>query len=159
MLHPTTLDPELITALKRLKLGRIAETLPERLVLADQQEMAFAELLLLVLTDEIARRDSSAADLRARAARLDPAMQLERWDKTAKVSFDKRLLAELTSLRFLEAHRHVVVLGPVGVGKTFIAQALGHLACRTATRCASRAPMRCSDAYARAGLTTPATSR
>jgi DNA replication protein DnaC len=130
MPHVTTIDPELIHALKRLKLGRIAETLPERLVLADKQEMAFDELLLLVLTDEIARRDSSAADSRARAARLDPAMQLECWDKTAKVSFDKRLLAELTSLRFLEAHRHVVVLGPVGVGKTFIAQALGHLACR-----------------------------
>ena len=130
MPHVATLDPELISALKRLKLGRIAETLPERLVLADKQEMTFDALLLLVLTDEIARRDSSASDSRARAARLDPAMQLERWDKTAKVSFDKRLLAELTSLRFLEAHRHVVVLGPVGVGKTFIAQALGHLACR-----------------------------
>lgn len=36
----------------------------------------------------------------------------------------------VTSLRFLEAHRHVVVLGPVGVGKTFVAQALGHIACR-----------------------------
>jgi DNA replication protein DnaC len=34
------------------------------------------------------------------------------------------------SLRFLEAHRHVVVLGPVGVGKTFVSQALGHIACR-----------------------------
>lgn len=34
------------------------------------------------------------------------------------------------SLRFLEAHRHVCVLGPVGVGKTFVATALGHLACR-----------------------------
>jgi DNA replication protein DnaC len=130
MPHVATIDPELINALKRLKLGRIAETLPERLVLADKQDMAFDELLLLILTDEIARRDSSASDTRARAARLDPTMQLERWDKTSKVSFDKRLLAELTSLRFLESHRHVVVLGPVGVGKTFIAQALGHLACR-----------------------------
>jgi DNA replication protein DnaC len=61
---------------------------------------------------------------------LDAAMRLENWDKTTKVSFDKRMLAELGSLRFLEAHRHVVILGPVGVGKTFMAQALGHLACR-----------------------------
>lgn len=124
------LSPELVRALKRLKLGRIAETLPDRLVLADKQEMTFDELLLLVLTDEIARRDSTAADNRAREAGLDPGMRLEAWDKTAKVSFDKRMLAELTSLRFLEAHRHAVVLGPVGVGKTFIAQALGHIACR-----------------------------
>ena len=51
-------------------------------------------------------------------------------DKTAKVTYDKRLLAELVSLRFIEAHRHIVVLGPVGVGKTFVSQALGHIACR-----------------------------
>jgi hypothetical protein len=126
----TVLNPELVGALKRLKLGRIADTLPERLVLADKQEMSFDDLLLLVLTDEIARRDNTAADLRASEARLDPAMRLETWDKTSKVSFDKRMLAELTSLRFLEAHRHVVVLGPVGVGKTFVSQALGHIACR-----------------------------
>jgi DNA replication protein DnaC len=124
------INPELIQALKRLKLGRIAETLPERLVLADKQEMTFDDLLLLVLTDEIARRDNTAADVRAREAGLDPAMRIELWDKTAKVSFDKRMLAELMSLRFLEAHRHVVVLGPVGVGKTFVSQALGHVACR-----------------------------
>jgi DNA replication protein DnaC len=124
------LNAELVGALKRLKLGRIADTLPERLVLADKQEMTFDDLLLLVLTDEIARRDNTAAETRASEARLDPAMRLEAWDKTSKVSFDKRMLAELTSLRFLEAHRHVVVLGPVGVGKTFVSQALGHIACR-----------------------------
>jgi DNA replication protein DnaC len=124
-----TPNPELVTALKRLKLGRIADTLPERLVLAEKQDMAFEDLLLLVLSDEISRRDSAAADVRAREAGLDKTMRLELWDKTAKVTFDKRMLAELTSLRFLETHRHVIVLGPVGVGKTFIAQALGHIAC------------------------------
>lgn len=124
------ISPELVTALKRLKLGRIAETLPERLVLADKQDMSTEDLLLLCLTDEIARRDNSAAERRADDADLNPMMRFELFDKTAKVSFDKRMLAELTSLRFLEAHKHVVVLGPVGVGKTFLANALGHLACR-----------------------------
>jgi DNA replication protein DnaC len=123
-------NAELVTALKRLKLGRILDTLPERLVLADKQEMPFDDLLLMLLTDEIARRDNAAADNRATEAGLDPSMRLELWDKTSKVSFDKRMLSELVSLRFLEAHRHVCVLGPVGVGKTFIANALGHIACR-----------------------------
>lgn len=125
-----TLNPDLVDALKRLRLGRIAESLPERLVLAEKQDIAFDELLLMLLTDEIARRDGAAAQNRATQAGLDPSMRLEQWDKTAKVTFDKRVLAELTSLRFLEAHKHVCVLGPVGVGKTFIASALGHLACR-----------------------------
>ena len=127
---PTALNPELVDALKRLRLGRIAATLPERLVLADKQDMPLDELLLMVLTDEISRRDSTATENRAAEAGLDPEMLLERWDKAAKVSFDKRMLAELVSLRFLETHRHVCILGPVGVGKTFIASALGHLACR-----------------------------
>jgi DNA replication protein DnaC len=124
------INPELVDALKRLRLGRIALSLPERLVLADKQEMSFDDLLLMILTDEIARRDNTAADTRAAEAGIDPTMRLELWDKAAKVTFDKRMLSELVSLRFLETHRHVCVLGPVGVGKTFIAQALGHIACR-----------------------------
>ena len=128
--HTPQLTPELVDALKRLRLGRIALSLPERLVLADKQDMSFEDLLLMILTDEITRRENTAADNRAAEAGLDSSMRLELWDKTAKVTFDKRLLAELMSLRFLEAHRHAIVLGPVGVGKTFIAQALGHIACR-----------------------------
>ena len=130
MTSAPTLNPELVTALKRLRLGRIAASLPERLVLADKQETSFDDLLLMLLTDEIARRDNAATDNRAAQAGLDPEMHLERWDKTSKVKFDKRVLSELVSLRFLEMHRHVCVLGPVGVGKTFVATALGHLACR-----------------------------
>jgi DNA replication protein DnaC len=57
-------------------------------------------------------------------------MRFELFDKTAKISFDKRMLNELVSLRFIETHRHVAILGPVGVGKTFVATALGHVACQ-----------------------------
>jgi DNA replication protein DnaC len=123
------ISSELLSALKQLKLGPIGETLPERLVLAEKQSMTHDEFLLLVLSDEVARRNAAATANRAREAGLDPVMRLELWDKSSKVSFDRRMLAELTSLRFLEAHQHAVVLGPVGVGKTFVAHALGHIAC------------------------------
>lgn len=125
-----TLSPELVAALRRLRLGRMTDTLPDRIALADAQGMSIEELLTLVLTDEIARRDVTAVDNRVAAAKLNPEMCLERFDKSAKITFDRKLFAELCSLRFLQAHRHVVILGPVGVGKTFIANALGHLACR-----------------------------
>ena len=96
----------------------------------DSKTVPFEELLTLVLTDEIARRDTTAVDNRVAAAKLDPDMCIERFDKSAKITFDRKLFNELCSLRFLQAHRHVVILGPVGVGKTFIANTLGHLACR-----------------------------
>ena len=57
-------------------------------------------------------------------------MQLQAWDDTAAVSFDQQLWAELTSLRFLADAYNVLIMGPVGVGKTFLANALGHIAVR-----------------------------
>ena len=129
-MSPEPISPDLKTVLRRLKLGPMLATLPERLTLARQQKMPHQDFLLLVLGDEASRRDSQAATLRASRARLDPNLQLEAWDPTAKVQLDQTLLNELVSLRFLQSHRHVAIVGPVGVGKTFLAHALGHIACR-----------------------------
>lgn len=126
----TPIAPDLQTVLRRLKLSGMLDTLPERFTLARQQKMPHPDFLLLVLSDEATRRDGLATTLRAQRARLDPTMQLEAWDPSAEVRFDRALLNELASLRFLEAHAHIAIVGPVGVGKTFLAHALGHAACR-----------------------------
>jgi DNA replication protein DnaC len=125
-----SIGPDLIAALKRLRLGGLLPTLAERLTLAEKEDTPYEDLLLMLLVDEISRRDSTASIRRADQAGLDPDMVLERWDKTAKVTYDRRVMNELSSLRFVEDHRNVVILGPVGVGKTFLANALGHLCCR-----------------------------
>jgi DNA replication protein DnaC len=124
------ISKDLVAVLKRLKLGRMLDTLPERFTLARQQNMPHQDFLLLTLGDEASRRDSQALVLRARRAQLDPELQLNAWDDSSNVHFDKALLNELVSLRFIEARQHVAIIGPVGVGKTFLAHALGHLACR-----------------------------
>ena len=124
------IQPELKSVLRRLKLSRLLDTLPDRLTLARQQKMPHQDLLLLALSDEVSRRDSAAAVCRATRAQLDPDQQLERWDSSSKATYDRALLNELVSLRFLEACAHVAIVGPAGVGKTFLAHALGHLACR-----------------------------
>ena len=126
----TTISSELRVALKRLKLSKMLDTLPERLTLAKSQNMPYQDLMLLVLSDEASRRDSLSSTVRAQRGHLDPTMMLELWDETAAVRLDKALLNELVSLRFLESHAHVALVGPVGVGKTFLAHALGHIACR-----------------------------
>jgi len=117
--------------MKELRLGQIVPTLADRITLAEKGDLPIEDFLLGLFTDEIERRRDASSTRRAHQAGLEPDMQFERWDKTAKVSFDRRVLQELTSLRFVEALRNVVVLGPVGVGKTFIANALGHVACRS----------------------------
>jgi len=127
---PDVISPELKATLKRLKLSKMLDTLPDRLTLARQQKMPHQDLLLLALGDEVSRRDGLAATTRAERGRLDPEMQLERWDPSAKVTYDQPLWNELVSLRFLEKGAHVAIVGPVGVGKTFLAHALGHIACR-----------------------------
>lgn len=124
------IEPDLRTVLRRLRLSRMLDTLPERLLLARQNKIPHQDFLLLVLSDEAQRRDSLSTTVRAHKARLEPESRLENWDPTARVHFDKALLAELTTLRFLESRHHVAIVGHVGVGKTFLAHALGHLACR-----------------------------
>ena len=124
------ISPELKGLLRRVKLGKTLDTLPERLTLATTSKLSHAEFLELVLADEVDRRNRQSAALRAKTARLDPAMTLEAWDPDANVTYDQAMWAELTSLRFLEDAHNALILGPVGVGKTHLAHALGHIACR-----------------------------
>src|SRR5439155_141597 len=76
------------------------------------------------------RRDSASAGRRARVAKLDSSMMLEAWDDTAAITYDRAVWTELVSMRFVDQARNAFILGPVGVGKTFLATALGHIACR-----------------------------
>jgi hypothetical protein len=103
-----------VTVLKRLRLGGLVPTLAERLSLAEKQSLPFQEVLLMLLSDEIARRNSGASERRAQQAGLSPDMVVARWDATAKVTYDRRLLQEVCSLRFVADHRNLVILGPVG---------------------------------------------
>lgn len=127
---PDVISPELRQVLRQLKLSPVLETLPERLQLARQQKLAHHDFLELLLADEVGRRDRIGGDLRARAAHLDMSMRLEAWDESTTVTFDRQLWNDLCSLRFLEEPAGVLILGPVGVGKTMLASCLGHIASR-----------------------------
>jgi DNA replication protein DnaC len=124
------ISPELRSLLRRVKLGKLLDTLPERLALAKTNGLGHGEFLELLLADEVTRRDHTSAALRARTAGLDATMTMDRWDPTTPVTFDQQTWAELGSLRFVDAGHNAVIMGPVGVGKTFLATALGHAAVR-----------------------------
>jgi hypothetical protein len=113
---PVVNDPisiELTKVMRQLKLGRMLDTLPERLILARQQHLSHAAFLELVLADEASRRDASSAARRAREAGLDATMRLDSWDESAAVRYDRTLWTDLTSLRFLDGPHGALLLGPV----------------------------------------------
>jgi DNA replication protein DnaC len=124
-MSPMSIDPDLLRLLKRLKLGALAPTLPDRLALARAQQLDYAAFLTLLLADEVQRRDQLTLDRRLTAAGFEERVSLEGFDWQSPVQLDRRHLQELFTLQFLADKQHVLLVGPVGVGKTFLAQALG----------------------------------
>ena len=124
------IQPELKAVLKRLRLSGILATLPDRWAYARQEKMDYPQFLELVLSDEIERRDHKNLTNRLQVAGFEEECTLERFDWSAKITIDKARLMELFNLQFIERHENVIFCGPVGVGKSFWAQALGHAACR-----------------------------
>ena len=126
-----SLDPDLVALFKRLKLGQVLPTLPERLTLARAQQLDYAAFLTLILADEVQRRDSQALERRLIAAGFEERVDFAAFDWSTPIQLDQRRLSELFSLNFLAKKEHVLLIGPVGVGKTFLAQALGSAATRS----------------------------
>ncbi len=123
-------DAELKALLRKSKLGRCLDTLPERLALARAESLPHADFLSLLLSDEVERRDRSSAVLRALAAKLDPSLRIDTFTHDTGAVFDRELWNELCSLRFVDDARGALILGPVGVGKKHCATALGHVGIR-----------------------------
>lgn len=113
--HGEPIGCTLVELLKPLKLGALVDT----------HHSGFLEQHL---ADEASRRESRSAALRARKAGLDPAMRIDTWHAAEDLIHDHTILADLTSLRFIDVAHSAFHLGPVGVGKTRLSTALGHMA-------------------------------
>lgn len=128
------IQTELKSVLKRLKLSGMLATLPDRYAYARQEKLDYTQFLELILSDEVERRDNKHLANRLQNAGFEEECTLERFDWSAKIRIDKGRLTELFGLHFIERHENVIFCGPVGVGKSFLAQALGHAACRVGYR-------------------------
>lgn len=121
---------ELKHLLKRLRLSGLLSTLPERVAYAKANKLTHLEFMELLLSDEAERRSHGALQRRLHSARVDHNHVMERFDWDAKITLDRDQLKVLIGLQWIERRENVILTGPVGVGKTFIANALAHAACR-----------------------------
>ncbi len=122
--HPT------LEKLKTLKFNGMLKALTEQLQMPDIQELSFEERLGLLVDREMTERDHRRLQSRLRQARLRQGACLEDIDYRPPRGLDKSLMVSLASCQWVAEHLNVLITGPTGVGKTWLACALAHQACR-----------------------------
>jgi len=122
--------PEVKHLLKALRLSGILSTLPDRVSYAAGNKLTHQEFLELVLSDELERRRHGALERRLQHAGVNLDQVMERFDWDAKITLDRERLKSLLGLEFIDRNENAILTGPVGVGKTYLANALAHAACR-----------------------------
>lgn len=120
----------IIKKLNRLKMPGIAEMLDQRLEQAMQEKWSYSALVEVLLTDEIERRNNKQLTLRLAKSRLNQSKTMETFDFSFNQKIHASLVRELSSCAFIEKKQNVFILGPSGVGKSHLAHAIGHQACR-----------------------------
>ncbi|MEZ4222303.1 MAG: IS21-like element helper ATPase IstB [Polyangiaceae bacterium] len=121
---------ELVPLLKKLKLSGVLHSLELRLCESVDDNLAYEEFLYRLLKDEVERREAKQLDQRLRRANFEHQKTLEDFDFHFNPEIPKSKVLDLATCTFVARRQNVLLLGQTGVGKSHIAQALGHRACR-----------------------------
>ncbi len=120
----------LLPRLRQLKLSGMQDAIAARIDEARTRQLDPLDFLLVLLEDEIARRETEGVARRIRQAHFEEVCDLRDFDWNYNPEVPKAQLWSFASGRYVDEHAAVVLCGPTGVGKTFLAQALGVEACR-----------------------------
>jgi DNA replication protein DnaC len=124
------LTEPLIQQLHGLRLKGMANCLEHQLTSPDQRERSFDERLGLMIQHELQERSGYRLAQRLRWAKLPMSACLEDLDTRTPRGIDAAQLAQVTDLGWIREHLNVLITGPTGVGKSYVAAALAHSACR-----------------------------
>ncbi len=125
MLTYPTLDK-----LKAMRFTGMARALEEQMQMAEIDSLSFEERLGLLIDREMTERENRRLTTRLRKAKLRQNAAIEDIDYRHPRGLDRSLMAKLSSCQWISQHLNVLITGPTGCGKTYIACALAHKACR-----------------------------
>lgn len=122
---------ETIAKLNQMKLFAMANSLTERLSRGDHQDLGIEEMISLVVDDEWLARENRKLRRRLKKARFKIPATLEAVDyQLRRAGLIKAKILDLSTLGWILRHQNLLVIGPTGIGKSFIAQAFGYHACQ-----------------------------
>ena len=124
------MSDQIIQQLRILKLPGMRDNLQKRIMEAEANSLSYGEFLSMLLTDEVDERTSRKITRMLRRAALGKEMTLETFDFSFNPTINAKQIKALASCRFIERAEGVFFLGPTGTGKTHLAKALAHQACR-----------------------------
>jgi len=125
------LNQQTISILHSLKLYGMARSFEERVADTKQASLSHAEFVGLLVQDEKTHRDNLRLRRLLKKARLRQQASVEDIDYNASRGLSQQVLLELSNPGWVAAHRNVLISGPTGIGKSFIACALGNAAARS----------------------------
>jgi len=120
------MNDRLQTALRQLRLSGLAQSLDVRIEEAASHQLSHAEFLELILQDELLVRRERLIARRVKAASFRELKPLDDFDWSFNPKIPKKQIYDLATCRFIREVRDVLFLGPPGVGKSFLVQALGY---------------------------------
>jgi DNA replication protein DnaC len=124
------LTHHLIPKLKSLRLSGILDTLEVRNRQAIEEKCTYVDFLQRLMEDEVERRNQKQLALRIKRSGLDPSKTLEAFDFSFNTGVNRQQVFDLAAGGYIDRAECVFLMGPAGVGKTHMAQALGHEAVR-----------------------------
>ena len=124
------LTQPLFDKLTQLRLPAFRDALEEQIHSPQYADLPFEDRLGLLVDRECIRRENNRLRRRLRQARLPLPATIEDLDLSSSRGIDRRLVLQLAQGEWINQHLNILVLGPTGVGKTFLSCALAHSACR-----------------------------